>query len=100
MSVDFDQLHFPDEDAAAALFSNISISTVSRHEIQATLDQCQYDHLLNSCSIWDRVHLNALAHSSGTSSGWLKTIPQPSLGLAIPGPEFVVGLCLWLGVWL
>jgi len=42
--------------------------------------------------------LNALAHSSGTSSGWLKAIPQPSLGLAIPGPEFVVGLCLWLGV--
>jgi len=42
--------------------------------------------------------LNALAHSSGTSSGWLKAIPLPSLGLAIPGPEFVVGLRLWLGV--
>ena len=35
---------------------------------------------------------------SGTSSGWLKAIPQTSLGLAIPGPEFIVGLCLWLGV--
>jgi len=32
-----------------------------------------------------------------TSSGWLKAIPQPSLGLAFPGPEFVVGLHLWLG---
>jgi len=33
--------------------------------------------------------------SSGISSGWLKA---PSLGLAIPGPEFVAGLHLWLGV--
>ena len=42
--------------------------------------------------------LTALSHSSGTSSGWLKAIPSTSLGLAIPGPEFIVGLCLWLGV--
>jgi len=32
------------------------------------------------------------------SSGWLKAIPQSSLGLAIHGPEFVVGLRLWLGI--
>ena len=42
--------------------------------------------------------LTALSHSSGTSSGWLKAIPSTSLGLAIPGPEFIVGLFLWLGV--
>jgi len=40
----------------------------------------------------------ALSNSSGGSSGWLKAIPQSSLGLAIHGPEFVVGLRLWLGV--
>jgi len=28
----------------------------------------------------------------------VKAIPQSSLGLAIPGPEFIVGLCLWLRV--
>ena len=42
--------------------------------------------------------MTALYHSSGTSSGWLKAIPSTSLGLAIPGPEFIVGLRLWLGV--
>jgi len=98
LSVNIDQLHFPDEDAAAASFHNIPISAASQHDLQAILDQHQYDHLFNSCSIRDSVHLNALAHSSGTSSGWLKAIPQPSLGVAIPGSEFVVGLCLWLEV--
>jgi len=48
-------------------------------------------------SIRDRAHPNALTHSSGTSSGWLKAIPQPSLGVAIPDPEFV-GLRPWIGV--
>ena len=98
LSVDFDQLHFPDEDTTSALFPNIPISSASQHNLQAILDQRQYDHLFQSRSIRDHARLNALAHSSGTSSGWLKVIPQPSLGLAIPGPEFVVGLRLWLGV--
>ena len=40
----------------------------------------------------------SLSHSSGASSGWLKAIPQVSLALAIPGPKFVVALCLWLGI--
>ena len=30
-----------------------------------------------------RAHLHAVSHSSGTCSGWLKAIPQPSLGLAL-----------------
>ena len=50
-----------------------------------------------SFSIRNQAHLTALAHSSGTSSGWLKAIPRSCLGLVIPGPEFVVGLRLWLG---
>ena len=42
--------------------------------------------------------MTALSYSSGTSSGWLEAIPSITLGLAIPGPEFVVGLHIWLGV--
>ena len=41
---------------------------------------------------------SSLSHSSGASSRWLKAIPQISLALAIPGPEFVVALRLWLGI--
>jgi len=37
-------------------------------------------------------------HSSGTSSGWLKAIPQPSLGLAFSPHDFVIAILLWLGV--
>ena len=48
-------------------------------------------------NIRDQARLTALSHSSGCG-GWLKAIPQSSLGLAIHGPEFVVGLRLWLGI--
>ena len=33
-----------------------------------------------------------------TSSGLLKAIPQPSLGLVLSSHDFVNALCLWLGV--
>ena len=93
-----DQLHFPNEDAAAAIFSDIPISSASQHDLQAFLDQHQFSCHFASCSIWNRARLTTLSHSSGTSSGWLKAIPSTSLGLAIPGTEFIVGLRLWLGV--
>jgi len=94
LSADFDQHHFPDEDTASALFPNIPISSASQNDLKAILNQSQYNHLFQSSSIQDHAHLNALGHSSGTGSVWLKVIPQPSLGLAIPGPKFVVSLCL------
>ena len=36
--------------------------------------------------------------STGVSSGWLKAIPQPTLGLAFSPHEFVIAVSLWLGV--
>ena len=93
-----DHLNFPDEDAAAAMFSEIPISSALQHDLQTFLDQHLFNHHFASCSIRDCARLTALSHSSGTSSGRLKAIPSTSLGLAIPGPEFIVGLHLWLGV--
>ena len=102
LSIDADQLSFPDEGAAAAVFSDFpsdcSISSASQQELQAFLYQRLFDDLYVSFSIRDRAHLTSLAHSSGTSSGWLKAILQACLGLVIPGPEFVLGLRLWVGV--
>ena len=66
--------------------------------MQVTLDQHLFDDLFKTFSIRDQARLTALSHPSGTSSGWLKAIPCVSLGLAIPGPEFVAGICIWLGV--
>ena len=98
LSVGVDQLNFPDEEAAVTLFSSISgnpsILPSSQQDLQAIIDQCIFDNLYVTLSIRDQACLTALAHPSGTSSGWLKAIPKACLGLAIPGPEFVVGLCL------
>jgi len=57
-----------------------------------------YDKLFASANLRDQAYLTALSHSAGASSGWLKAIPQSSLDRTIPGPEFVVGLHLWLGI--
>jgi len=38
----------------------------------------------------------ALSHPSGISSSWF--IPHACLSLATPGPEFIIGLCIWLDV--
>ena len=67
-------------------------------DYQVVLDHHHYDKLFATASIRDLAHLTALSHSSGASSGWVRAIPQSSFGLAIPGPEFLVGLCLWLEV--
>ena len=102
LSQDFHEVSFPDEDQAIAVFEQYSsilfLPTATQRDLQAVLDQQQYDKLYTSANIRDQARLTALSHSSGSSSGWLKAIPQSSLGLAIPGPEFVVGLRLWLGI--
>jgi len=107
LSQDFHDITFPDEGQAVALFEKQSsatfISDATQCDLQAMIDNCHYNKLFASANIRDQARLMALSHSSGASSGWLKAIPQSSLGLAIhgpgySGPEFVVGLHLWLGV--
>ena len=98
LSVDINQLSFPNEEDAATLLSESGISSghllfsASQKDLQAKLDKHLFDDLFASFGIHDQARLTALSHPSGTSSGWLKAIPRVSLGLAIPGPEFVIGL--------
>ena len=102
LSQDFHDLVFPNEEHAVATFerftSDTFILSATQQDLQALLDQNQYDQLFSSFNIRNCARLTALSHSSGTSSGWLKAIPQVSLALAIPGAEFVVGLHLWLRI--
>ena len=72
--------------------------SASQKDLKATLDKHLFDDLFVSFGIRDQARLTALSHPSGTSSGWLKAITRVSLGLAIAGPEFVIGLRIWLGV--
>ena len=72
LSLEFHKLTFPGEDVAATVFenfsSNVSISVASHHDLQAVLDQHQYDQLFASLNIREQAHLTALSHSSGTST--------------------------------
>jgi len=78
----------------------------SVHELASTLLSIDVNQLRDkrlfgdpfaSFGIRSQTRLMTLAHPSGTSSGWLKAIPRACLGLAVPGPEFVIGR-IWLRV--
>ena len=71
-----------------------------RCELQASLDNQLFSQIFNTSNIRDQAHLLAVSHSAGTSSGWLKANPQPSLGLALSSHDFIITLRIWLGVLL
>jgi len=59
--------------------------------LQASLDGQLFSQLSNTSNIHDQAHLCAISHSSGTSRGWPKAIPQPSF-------DVVIVLRSWLDV--
>ena len=65
--------------------------TLSQASLQAQLDEKWQEELLSQCNIRDKARLLALADSIETS-GWLRATPIDSLGLAMPGPEFITSL--------
>ena len=88
---------FPGEDCSLAFFEGMSVSVLqnsSQTDLQAILDDSLFKQLVSSSTIRDQARLHALSHSSGTSSGWLKALPQPALGLAIPPHDFTIALRL------
>ena len=92
---------FPREDCSLAFFEGMSVSVLqnsSQTDLQAILDDSLFKLLVSSSTIRDQARLRALSHSSGTSSGWIKALPQPALGLAIPPHDFTIALRLWLGI--
>ena len=92
---------FPGEERALAFFEDMSVSVSydsSQNDLQAVLDDSLFKQLVSSSTIRDQARLRALSHSSGTSSGWLKALPQPALGLAFSPHNFIIALRLWLGV--
>ena len=94
-------LSMPGEDSALSYFDNLSISITSvssQCELQASLDNQLFSQIFNTSNIRDQARLSADSLSSGTSSGWLKAIPQPSLGLALSSHDFIIALRIWLGV--
>ena len=70
---------FPGENCSLAFFEGMSVSVLqnsSQTDLQAILDDSLFKQLVSSSTIRDQARLRALSHSSGTSSGWLKALPQ------------------------
>jgi len=93
----YKQLFFPNEEAASAVFfsdfqSDHSISLAPQQDLQAFLDQSLVTDLCHSRSDLLDCSFPLLWYQQ-----WL-AFPQLCLGLAIPGPEFVENLRLWLRV--
>ena len=90
---------FPGEDCSLAFFEDVSVlHSSSQTDLQAILDDSLFKQLVSSSTIRDQARLHALSHSSGTSSSWVKALPQPALGLAFPPHDFTIALRLWLGI--
>jgi len=71
-------MSLPGEGYAFSSFEDLPISVSkasSQNDIRACLDDLLFKQLLNCSSIRDQACLRAVAHSSGTSSGWLKALP-------------------------
>ena len=50
----------------------------------------------DNTSLRDRARLNTI--SAQHTGAWLRAIPNPNTGLAMPHTEFVVSLHIWLGI--
>ena len=78
--------------------SSFPFASTSQTTLQSAIDDQTYSNILSQYSIHNRVRLLALSDSSGLACTWLRALPFPQLGLALPPAEFVVALRLWLGI--
>jgi len=69
----------------------------NNNDLQALLDDQRFTNIVNSSTIRDQARQRTVAHSSGVSGGWLKAIPQPSLGLSLSLHDFIIAVHVWLG---
>ena len=89
---------FPGETSLRSSLSCGLDYSFAQHAFQVPHDNERYQTLVSNSSIRDRARLLAASDSAGCSSAWLKAIPNPSLGLAMPVTEFVVAVHIWLGI--
>ena len=96
--LDLSSVVFPGESSLRSSLSCGSDYSSTQHAFQVPHDNERYQSLVSNSSIRDRARLLAASDSTGCSSAWLKAIPNPSLGLAMPVTEFVVAVRIWLGI--
>ena len=72
------------------------LHSASQRSIQRALDSLSFTSLKASLCLRDQARLNTIA--SPYAGAWLRALPNPLLGLAMPQQEFCVGIRLWLGI--
>ena len=98
--------YIPGEDEAHSHFRNIfaefhkevttDLSPMSQKSLQSQIECSIFANLKKSRSLRDNARLNTA--SSIHAAAWLRTIPNPKLGLAMASHEFVIAVKLWLGI--
>ena len=99
ISLDY-QVPFIGEMSTINHLTNLSLTpppTGTQASMQAEADARRFDHLMADSNIRDKARLIAISNSKETNA-WLKAVPLPSVGLAMPPAEFLVDLCIWLGL--
>ena len=81
-----------------SIFTAFAFSSTTQTVLQSTLDDLTYSNILSQCSIHGQACLLALLDHFGYACAWFQVLPSPQLGLTIPPAEFIVALCLWLGI--
>ena len=72
------------------------LHSASQRSIQRALDSLSFTSLKASLCLRDQARLNTIA--SPHAGAWLRALPNPLLGLAMPQQEFCVAIRLWLGI--
>ena len=78
--LDLSSVVFPSESSLHSSWSCGSDYSSTQHAFQVPHDNECYQSLVTNSSIRDSAHLLAASDSTGSSSAWLKAIPNPSLG--------------------
>ena len=90
---------FPGETSLRSSLSCGLDYSFAQHAFQVPHDNERYQTLVLIVPfVIEPGRLLAASDSAGCSSAWLKAIPNPSLGLAMPVTEFVVAVHIWLGI--
>ena len=71
------------------------LHSASQRSIQRALDSLSFTSLKASLCLRDQARLNTIA--SPSAGAWLRALPNPLLGLAMPQQEFCMAIRLWLG---
>ena len=72
------------------------LHSASQRSIQRALDSLSFTSLKASLCLRDQARLNTIA--SSYAGAWLRALPNPLLGLAMPQQEFCMAIRLWLGI--